>query len=288
MNHDYIKKFHLVDQYLLGKLTTDEAEEFEDHFIDCAECAEQLNITRSFIDDLKGLAVQEALSSSARPAPALRRWRFPQLLPLPSWAIVACCFVLVAGVFAFLTLRRLSRMEAELRQAKEDASVIRQQYQRELETAAASERQHQEAKQQLALRLDELESKLKTESTDQPVRGSEAPEVNFPIYALVSVVRGQVPTPVEIVLPVSSSSFALSIPVEDRREFTVYRVKILNQQGTEVWKQSGFKPDAYHALSLSLRSNFLKPATYDLRVEGLTQQDQWTTVGSYPFRVVRR
>jgi len=288
MNHDYIKKFHLVDQYLLGKLTTDEAEEFEDHFIDCAECAEQLSITRSFIDDLKGLAVQEALSSSARPAPALRRWHFPQLLPLPSWAIVACCFVLVAGVFAFLTLRRLSRMEAELRQAKEDASVIRQQYQRELETAAASERQLQEAKQQLALRLDELESKLKTESTDQPVRGSEAPEVNFPIYALVSVVRGQVPTPVEIVLPVSSSSFALSIPVEDRREFTVYRVKILNQQGTEVWKQSGFKPDAYHALSLSLRSNFLKPATYDLRVEGLTQQDQWTTVGSYPFRVVRR
>lgn len=289
MNHDYIKKFHLVDQYLLGKLPTAEAEEFEDHFIDCAECGEQLNITRSFIDDLKDLAVQETLFPRARPAREIRRWHFQKLLPLPSWAIVACCFVVVAGVFAFFTFRRVSRLEAELRQTTADASLIRQQYQRELETAAASEKQHQEARQQLAARLDELEAKLKSAGTgNQPVRGSEAPEVNFPIYALVSVVRGQVPTPVEINLPVSSSGFALSIPVEDSREFTVYRVTIMDQHGTEVWKQSGFRPDAYHALSLSLRSNFLKPATYDLRVEGLTQQDQWTTVGSYPFRVARR
>lgn len=289
MNHDYIKKFKLVDQYLLGKLTTDEAEEFEDHFIDCAECAEDLNLTRSLIDDLKALAVQEMLTPDARPAPAIRRWQFPQLLPVPSWAIAACCFVVVTGLFAFFTFRRLGRMEAELRQAKEDAAVIRQQYQRELETAAESEKQHQEARQQLALRVEELEQKLKTEDTaNQSVRGSEAPEINFPIYALVSVVRGEAPGPVEIAPPLGSSRFALSIPAVDRREFTVYRVTIVDQHETEVWQRSGFRPDAYHTLSLSLRSNFLKPGTYDLRVEGRTQQNQWTSVGSYPFSVARR
>jgi hypothetical protein len=289
MNHDYIKEFNLIDQYVLGKLAADEAEEFEDHFIDCPECVEQLNITRSFIQDLKGLAVQETLLSGNKPAP-MNRWRHLQLVPLRSWAVIACCCVLVAGVFAFFAIRRLTQMKAELRQTKEDASAIRQQYQRELETAAESEKQHQQARQQLAQRLDELEQKLKTEgATNQSsVRGSKAPEVNFPIYALVSVARGQAPAPVEIAPPASSSGFALSIPVEDRRDFNVYRVTIVDHQGTTVWKQSGFRPDAYHALSLRLRSNFLSPRTYDLRVEGLLPPNQWNTVGSYPFRIVRR
>src|ERR1051326_4161017 len=107
MNHDYIKEFNLIDQYALGKLAADEAEEFEDHFIDCPECVEQLNITRSFIQDLKELAIQETLLSGNRSAPTTRRWYF-QLMPLRSRAVIACCCVLVVGVFAFFALRRLN------------------------------------------------------------------------------------------------------------------------------------------------------------------------------------
>jgi anti-sigma factor RsiW len=290
MNHDYIKEFNLIDQYALGKLAADEAEEFEDHFIDCPECVEQLNITRSFIRDLKGLAIQETLLSGNRPAaPKTRRWHL-QLVPLRSWAVIACSCILVAGVFAFLAIRRLTRMEAELRQTKEEASAIRQQYQRELETAAESEKQQQQARQQLAQRLVELEQKLKTEgATNQPpVRGPKASEVNFPIYALVSLARGQAPAPVEIALPASSSRFALSIPVEDRKDFSAYRVKILDHRGVTVLNQGGFKPDAYHTLSLGLNSNFLTPGTYDLRVEGLTPPNKWDIVGSYPFRITKQ
>ena len=288
MNHDYIKEFNLIDQYALGKLSADEAEEFEDHFIDCPECVEQLNITRSFIQDLRGLAIQETLLSENRSAPMPRWWRF-QLGPLRSWAVIACCCVLVAGAFTFFAIRRSTQMEAELRQTKEDALAIRQQYQRILETAAESEKQDQQDRQELAQRLDLLEQKLKAEgATNQSsIRGSKAPEVNFPIYALVSLARGQAPTPVEIVLPASSSRFALSIPVEDRKDFSAYRVKILDHRGVTVLNQGGFKPDAYHTLSLSLNSNFLIPGTYDLRVEGLTPPNRWDTVGSYPFRITK-
>jgi hypothetical protein len=289
MNHDYIKEFNLIDQYALGKLAADEAEEFEDHFIDCPECVEQLNITRSFIQDLKGLAIQETLLSGNRSAPVPRRWHF-QLVPLRSWAVIACCCVLVAGVFAFFAIRRLNRMEAELLQTKEDASAIRQQYQRGLEITAESAEEHRQAREQLAQRIDELEQKLKTEgvTTQSSVRGSKAPEVNFPIYALASLARGQAPAPVEITLTASSSRFALSIPVEDRKDFSAYRVKILDHRGVTVLNQGGFKPDAYHALTLSLSSNFLPPGTYDLRVEGLTPPNKWDTVGSYPFRITKR
>ena len=122
---------------------------------------------------------------------------------------------MVAECLCFSAVRRLTRLEAELRQAQEETSAISQQYQQGLNTAAASEKEHQEARQQLAQRLEELENKLKTEgAANQSVRSSDAPEVNFPIYALVSV-GGQAPAPVEITLSASSSRFALSIPVED-------------------------------------------------------------------------
>ncbi len=293
MNHDYINKFNLIDQYVLGKLAEHESEEFENHFIDCPECVERLNTARSFVHDLKRLAVQETLFSAPGHASQTRRWQLKQLVPLRGWAVITCCCIVVAGVFAFFAVRRLAKVEAELRQAKEDASAISQQYQRGVETAAESEKQHQQARQELTQRFEELERKLKTDGgvsnrARSSVRGSQAPEVNFPIYALVSVVRGQVQAPVDVAPPASSSRFALSIPVEDRRDFSVYRIVIMDHQGTAVWKKSGFRPDAYHALSLSLSSNFLKPGIYDLRVEGLTPSDLWSTVGSYPFRVARR
>jgi hypothetical protein len=193
-------------------------------------------------------------------------------------------------VFAFFAVRRLGRLEAELRQAKADAAAVSQQYQRDLETASESEKQYEVARQQLTQRLDQLEKQLKTEKAvnQSSTHATVAAEVNFPIYALTSVVRGQVPAPVEIAPPASSSRFALSIPVEDRSDFTVYRVEIVDHRGVTVWKHGGFRPDAYHSLSLSLNSNLLTPGTYDLRVQGLTPPNKWNTVGSYPFRIVRR
>ena len=290
MNHDYIKEFNLIDQYLLGKLAGDEAEAFENHFIDCSECAAQLNISDSFIRDLRGLIVEESLLARNKPAPVTKRWNFLQLVPLRSWGfVIACACIVLAAVFAFFAFRRMGQLEAQLHQAQGDASAMREQYQRGLETAAATEKQHQEARQELAQRLDELEQKIKTEGTVKQSAGREpaGPLVNFPIYALVSVARTQA-APVEIAPPAASSRFALSIPVEDRRNFRDYRVTIVNHQGTTVWQRSGFRPDAYHALSLSLNSNFLARGSYDLKVDGLTQSNQWTTVGSYPFRIAAR
>jgi hypothetical protein len=289
MNHDYINQFNLIDQYVLGKLTADEAVEFEDHFIDCPACIDQLNTTRSLIQDLRGLVVQEALSLGSRSVPATPRWRMPLLAPVRLWVAVACCCIVIAGAFTFWVARRSSKLEAELRQAKEETSVVSQQYQRQLETAGESERQHKEDNQQLTQRVDDLEKKLKTEERDQSsVRDSGAPEVNFPIFALVSVTRAQTPAPVEISPPASSSGFALSISIGDTRDFSVYRVTIVNSTGRIVLKRDGFKADAYHSLSLSLKSNFFAPGNYDLTVEGLTQSHEWTTVGTYPFRVVKR
>lgn len=286
MNHEYISKFNLIDQYVLGKLAEDEVEEFEDHFVDCPACVEQLNISRSFVHDLKGLAVQETLFPPASLKPQTQRWNLQQLAPLRLWAAIACCCVVVVGVFAYFAVRRGGQLQAELSQAKEDAAAISQKYQQQLEAAAESEKRHQETTQDLTQRLDELEKKIKADQLSN--RGSSAAEINFPIYALISVARSQGPAPVEVDLSGSSSRFALSIPVEERKSFKSYRVIIVDQRGVTVFNQGGFRPDAYHALSLSLNSNSFTSGNYDLKVEGLTEPDQWSIVGTYPFRVARR
>lgn len=289
MNHEYVSKSNLIDQYVLGKLAADEVEAFEDHFVDCPECVEQLNISRSFIHDIKGLAVQETLFAGSSPTPKTQRWSLQQLVPLRLWPAIACCCIVAVGILAFVAVRRQSRLEAQLHQAKEDTSAISQKYQQGLQAAAEAEKRHEETKQDLTQRLNELEKKLTETASnrDQPaVHGS--PEVNFPIFALISAPRTQVSERVEVFLPASSSRFALSIPVEERKNYKAYRVTILDHRGGAVFNQSGFKPDAYHALSLSLNSNFLAPGNYDLQVEGLTEPNQWSIVGNYPFRVSRR
>jgi hypothetical protein len=296
MNHDYIIEFNVIDQYVLGTLAADQAEEFEAHFVDCPECVDQLNMARSFIHDLKGLAVQETLLSEHRRAPQTRRWQLQQLVRLRFWPAIACACVIVAVGFAGFAVRRLGRLEAELRQAKEDAALISRKYQQGLEDAGESEKRHNETNRELVQRLVELEQRLNPEGGANQrgqslVLGSAAPEVNFPIFALASATRGGGPAPVriaEIALPALSSRFALSIPVEERKDYSAYRVTILNHRGVTVFDRGGFKPDAYDALSLSLNSKFLIPGTYDLRVDGLTPPNKWSTVGNYPFHITRR
>jgi anti-sigma factor RsiW len=124
MNHDYIIESNLIDQYVLGTLAADQIEEFEAHFVDCPECVDQLNISRSFIHDLKGLAAQETLFSDHTRTPRTRRWQLQQLVPLRFWPAIACGCVIVALGVAFFAVRRLGRLEAELRQAKEDAAAM--------------------------------------------------------------------------------------------------------------------------------------------------------------------
>jgi len=291
MNHDYIIKSEVIDQYVLGKLTADQVEEFEAHFVDCPECIDQLDISRSFILDLKGLAVQETLFSNVRHVSKTQRWR-PKYSLTTLWPAIACASVIVAVGIGFLAVGRLGRLETELRQAKADAVDLSQKYQQGVETAAESEKQHRETQQALAQRVGELEQKVETERVANKQatqsRGSGAPEVNFPIFALVASARSQIPSPVEITPPAGSSRIALSIPVEENKDFSDYRVTILDRRGVRVFNQAGFKPDAYHALSLSLNANFFTPSTYELKVEGLTQPHQWSLVGTYPFRVITR
>jgi hypothetical protein len=289
MNHEHINKFNVIDQYVLGQLTTREAEEFEDHFIECPTCVDQLNTTRTLVQNLKGLAVHETVLLREHSVPTTQGSKPKRLVPIPVSMAVAFGCIVVAGVLTFVGLRWLTWLESELRRTQEAASVARQEYQSSLANAAESEEQQKEARQQLAQRVDELERQLKQSGRkESEASGPGIAEVNFPIFVLASATREQAAPPTEIILPASNTRFAFSIPLEDTRDFSVYRVTVVDQRGRTVLNRTGFKPNQYSSLSLSLNSSLLASGTYNLSVEGLTPPNNWNTVGNYPFQLVRR
>jgi anti-sigma factor RsiW len=53
MNHDDAVQLTAVESYILGELPSAVRDEFEEHFFECTECAEELRLTAAFLDDAK-------------------------------------------------------------------------------------------------------------------------------------------------------------------------------------------------------------------------------------------
>lgn len=60
MDHATIEAENWVERHLLGQLTAEEAARFEEHYLDCPECLEQLELTRRLQLGLREIASEEA------------------------------------------------------------------------------------------------------------------------------------------------------------------------------------------------------------------------------------
>ncbi|MDJ0835260.1 MAG: hypothetical protein QNK37_02025 [Acidobacteriota bacterium] len=60
VTHDYITEKHIIDRYVMDKLSREERALFEDHFITCNECMDALELAQSFREGLKKEAVKNA------------------------------------------------------------------------------------------------------------------------------------------------------------------------------------------------------------------------------------
>jgi hypothetical protein len=48
MEHSFIAQTDVIDRYVRGTMPAAERSEFEEHFLDCQECLEQLELARSW------------------------------------------------------------------------------------------------------------------------------------------------------------------------------------------------------------------------------------------------
>jgi len=117
MDHSYIAEHNIIARYGMGKLSSEECVSFEEHFVDCPQCQEQLETTQDFKQALKTVAAEDAAKPHLATGPgwlAVFNWR-------PALVAVAACVVIFA-VPTFFLVRELRMAHAELNQARAAAA----------------------------------------------------------------------------------------------------------------------------------------------------------------------
>jgi hypothetical protein len=111
MDHAAIDDNHLVERYLMGRLAPEEAEAFEDHYLDCPQCLDRLELTKRLRRGLMEVATEEgtrAVRQLGILAWLARRSRSRQAALLVTAAVVLV--LLPSG----LLMHRLDRLREEL------------------------------------------------------------------------------------------------------------------------------------------------------------------------------
>lgn len=95
MDHDGAVRLSLVEKYLLDELGPELRDEFEEHYFDCRECADDVRVTAAFLDVAKNELRATPLPKPV-PAPAKRpwfAWLWTPAFAVP--ALAACLLVLI-------------------------------------------------------------------------------------------------------------------------------------------------------------------------------------------------
>jgi Sec-independent protein translocase protein TatA len=290
MNHDYIKQFDVVNRYLMGKLVAEESEQFEEHFIDCPQCIDQLKTTREFKKGLQLLSVEHASQGHSyllkEPGSFFLQWR--------TWAIAASCLLLVAIIISIVLFNRARSLRLEAYEAKSASSELKRSYEEQQQSVLAAEQLHQERERSLAEQVQQLKEELQKpekerSDTSGGFRDWNKPGINLLVFVLKSVRGGaQDPSEInEINLPRSPTNFVISLSLETEAEYKTYRAKILTDQRL-LWESPGLKPDRHNSLTLGFNSSFFRPGTYYLTVEGVPSKAGAGIIATYPFRITKR
>jgi hypothetical protein len=108
MEHSFIERSDVIDRYVRGRMPPAERSEFEEHFLDCQECLEQLELARSLREGIKVCAAQQPVVA-ARPRPGFFDWF--------SWrpaAAAAMAVLLISAIPSILLYRSLENTRMEL------------------------------------------------------------------------------------------------------------------------------------------------------------------------------
>jgi Putative zinc-finger len=272
MDHAYIDSNGLVERYHRGLLPPDEEARFEEHFVDCPQCTEQLELARGFQRGIKAMAAEDAVRAAVEAglfAWLARRGRLAQ------WG-TAFAALLVAALLPALWLLAGGRSERREQDARLEA---------ERRSRQELERRLTESESRRSAERRDLEAKIAQAKPPEPPRGLAGPLVNTPVF-LLTAVRSNDARPVTIDPGRTGDALALAVDLGEGLRFDTYRATITRAGGGKVFEKAGLKPNALEALMITFPSSFFPPGDYRLRVEGVKPDGSAAEVGGYGFRVV--
>jgi|SRR5580658_2688098 hypothetical protein len=289
MDHDYINERGVVSLYVAGKLSPEELARFEDHFVDCRQCLEQIEVTGELREGLRQVAKEDAAGRGAARADVARPDvpQFPAALEVApefwagtgSWnrrGLLAYAMVVVVGLAAiFFVDSRYRRSElAEARRSSDD-------WQRRY----AEERQAREKLQnQLAQAADKIPDNAGKQGEDQgPLVASLQPA---PLFFL-NVTRGadEGSTPANRVAVSSASPLvALSLEFEKDPAFRSYRARVSDASGHVIWSAESIPSPASDAIAITLPSSLLGRGNYSVALDGLGADGRYLPTAHFSFQ----
>jgi len=110
MDHSEAVRSKAAERYLLGEMTPSDRGQYEEHFFDCVECAQEVQAGAVFVDAARDVLGAEGVS--AKPVVAERKPSAWAWILRPAFAIPAMALMLFA--IGYQNLRTIPQMRSEL------------------------------------------------------------------------------------------------------------------------------------------------------------------------------
>ncbi len=92
MDHLEAKRLHASEKYVLGELSADQRDAYEEHYFDCAECAEDVKATLTFVSAGREVFREEPAPVAVTPQQVAPRSRwaswFRPMIAVPAMAVL--------------------------------------------------------------------------------------------------------------------------------------------------------------------------------------------------------
>jgi hypothetical protein len=274
MDHQYIEDHNIADRYVMDKLSVEERNRFELHFITCERCVDLIGEISDFRQALEAMTLQQesAVPVEELPVKQARRGAWRQA----AVAVAVISLIILQAIF----IKEIHSLRNELSQAKTaatEAESAGQASPRTIEPAPAASGQKTEREQP--------KQPLKTEiakTTTAPAR----PQVNTQIVQL-STIRGEERTN-EIEVTGSPELIVLMFDLETGPKYKSYRAKFLKDGKRIKSPVKNMIPKKHDSLSMHFNSNFLPPGRYVIDLEGIAGDGSAAWIASYPLVVVKK
>jgi hypothetical protein len=288
MDHQYIEGHNIPDRYLQGTLSAAEQARFEEHFIDCPQCVDRLELTEDFRGALRTVAAQRAAKPFVHGRPGMRAW----LAALPggrSAALLAAAVLLLAVLPVVVSIVWVGQAGRQMDQARLSAADWQRKYEDSQQAARKAEAELQARAEEVARQRREIETERERERQPRVVEeGSrQALLQTAPIFDLNAVRGGTSASTTRISIPRSAKWIVLKLETEPDPELQSYRATLFTSDQQAVCRASDMIA-VRGALAVSCDSSLFKTGDYRLALEGLTRQGRHVPAGAYSFHVVKQ
>lgn len=225
----------VVEHYLSRQLSEEEAAAFEEHYLECPDCLDQLETARALRRGLATVVAEDA----ARPAPRSRSWLLAAALFLAA--------LVPAGWWGHTSLR----LERDLAVATATHADRVAGLERDLENRASE-----------VLRVTEERAALLGELARE-----REPQTNAPYLPLSALRSGPPSAPtVRVTRPTGAGRIVVGLAVgpDELGPF----VAALRSGERELWRGRGLHPDTLGEVRISFHAEMLPPGDYVVELEG--------------------